>query len=78
MGPREPVPLSESGGAPDHAARAIEFAKRHPGVSIYVTPYGWEASWIELPTGAAYGEAKRVYREILGHLIDELEGKFDG
>jgi hypothetical protein len=64
--------------APDHAARAREFVERHPHVSLRVTPSGWVASWTG--TGPASGEdgsVRSARREVLGHLLDYLEARFD-
>ena len=61
----------QQGGAPDHAVRAQEFCARHRGVTIRLTPAGWEASWI----AARGGGVMRETREILGHLMDCLESR---
>lgn len=77
MGPHEIAPLADAGGAPDHAARAAGFVRRHPHVTITASRAGWEATWIEAAPGRSDGEVRRERREILGHLVDYLEARFD-
>jgi hypothetical protein len=62
--------------APDHAARAQAFAKRHPHVSIASGPSGWTATWLEACGGPYDGETVIQSRELLGHLMDYLEARF--
>jgi hypothetical protein len=75
-----PPPDRISGGvdhAPDHAARAAAFARRHPHVTIAASATGWTASWMEACAGPGDGDVHREPREHLGWLMDYLEARFD-
>lgn len=64
--------------APDHAARAAEFVRRHGHVSITATAEGWTAAWVEAdPDPRIDWEPMRATRDLLGHLVDYLEARFD-
>jgi hypothetical protein len=79
---RHPVPLSQAGGAPDHAKRAAEeFKARHPHVSILMPGQAGvlepTATWLEVDADPAIdGTPVTVPRPTLGMLMDYLEAKF--
>lgn len=64
--------------APDHAARAAEFVRRHRHVSVAATANGWTASWTEADADPRIdGTPMTATRDHLGHLLDYLEARFD-
>jgi hypothetical protein len=78
MGPFSDLPeVPGVDRAPDHAARAAAFVRRHRHVSVTATPQGWTASWTEACAGPGDGEPRHESREHLGWLMDYLEARFD-
>lgn len=78
MGPHPPArPVPGVDSAPDHAARAAAFQRRHPHVSIVLAGEAWTAAWVEACAGPRDGEPMKASREHLGWLVDYLEARFD-
>lgn len=68
--------------APDQVERMKAFKERHPHVSILMPGQAGvarpTATWIEAdPDPRIDGATVTVSREILGHLLDYLEARFD-
>jgi hypothetical protein len=83
MGPLDGLPAVPGvDHAPDHAVRLAAFREAHKNVSILMPGQAGvlrpTATWIEADPDPRFdGATVTVSYEILGHLLDYLEARFD-